>query len=480
MARVNGSPPGRVLVVDDNETNREVLVRRLEPQGYVVTTAVNGRDALDRLAAESFDVVLLDIMMPEVNGYQVLERLRADSGAPPVRVIMLTALDEVESVVRCLDLGADDYLTKPINTTLLRARMESSLARKRLRDREALYARSLERELEIGREIQAEFLPATLPAAAGWEFAASLRAARQVGGDFYDAFPIDGSDRIALAVADVCDKGVGAALFMALYRTMLRVGAAHESPGGDTDPAAALRLVNDYIATAHGRSNMFATVSAAGQRRGADVARGGLVVGSGAVKCAAALGLWRVLKREGIGIDMVVGCSGGSIYTAAMALGFENDEVERLTMGLWTREVTSQRDWRGLLGVFMPKLFKFDSDFGLIGDRAMLAALKTAFGDRTFAETAMPLHIVATDLNSGERVVLSGGRVVDAIRASIAVPWVWPAWRVDGRWLVDGCMSDPLRGRWSGRATPARIAVRPRRRPRDILSASDRAPHDAN
>ncbi len=169
-----------------------------------------------------------------------------------------------------------------------------------------------------------------------------------------------------------------------------------------------------------------------------------LVVGSGAVKCAAALGLWRVLKREGIGLDMVVGCSGGSIYTAAMALGFENDEVERLTMSLWTRKVTSQRDWRGLLGVFMPKLFKFDSDFGLIGDRAMLAALKAAFGDRTFAETAMPLHIVATDLHSGERVVLGGGRVVDAIRASIAVPWVWPAWQVDGRWLVDGCMSDPL------------------------------------
>ncbi len=260
VARMNGSPAGRVLVVDDNETNREVLVRRLEPQGYVVTTAVNGRDAIDRLAAEPFDVVLLDIMMPELNGYQVLEHLRADAAPPAVRVIMLSALDEVESVVRCLDLGADDYLTKPINTTLLRARMESSLARKRLRDREAMYARSLERELEIGREIQAEFLPAALPEVAGWEFAASLHAARQVGGDFYDAFPIDGSDRIALAVADVCDKGVGAALFMALYRTMLRVGAAHKSPGGDTDPAAALRLVNDYIATAHGRSNMFATV----------------------------------------------------------------------------------------------------------------------------------------------------------------------------------------------------------------------------
>jgi len=169
-----------------------------------------------------------------------------------------------------------------------------------------------------------------------------------------------------------------------------------------------------------------------------------LVVGSGSVKCAAALGLWRVLKREGIELDMVVGCSGGSMYTAAMALGFEQEEAERLTMNLWTREVTNERDWRGLLGVFMPKAFKFDSDFGLVKDRAMRTALTAAFGDRTFADTKTPLYIVATDLHSGEMVVLSSGRIADAIRASIAVPWVWPAWQVGGRWLVDGCMSDPL------------------------------------
>jgi len=225
-----------------------------------VTTAVNGRDALDRLAAAPFDVMLLDIMMPELNGYQVLERLRDEPPLAAVRVIMLSALDEVDSVVRCLELGADDYLTKPFNATLLRARIESSLARKRLRDREALHARSLERELEIGREIQAEFLPARLPEIPGWQFAAALRSARQVGGDFYDAFAVDASGRVALAVADVCDKGVGAALFMALYRTMLRVAAARNGTGAVPDPGAALHLVNDYIATIHGRSNMFATV----------------------------------------------------------------------------------------------------------------------------------------------------------------------------------------------------------------------------
>jgi sigma-B regulation protein RsbU (phosphoserine phosphatase) len=251
--------PGRLLVVDDSEANRDLLVRRLEPQGYDVATAANGREALERLAADPFDVVLLDIMMPELNGYQVLEQLRGEAGLPAVRVIMLSALDETESVVRCLELGADDYLTKPFNAALLRARVESSLARKRLRDREQVHARSLERELEIGREIQAEFLPPALPSIEGWEFAACLRSARQVGGDFYDAFPIDGSGRVGLAVADVCDKGVGAALFMALYRTMLRVGAGRNGAGRG-DPSTVVRLANDYIATVHGHSNMFATM----------------------------------------------------------------------------------------------------------------------------------------------------------------------------------------------------------------------------
>lgn len=169
-----------------------------------------------------------------------------------------------------------------------------------------------------------------------------------------------------------------------------------------------------------------------------------LVVGSGSVKCAAAIGLWRVLQREGIDVDMMVGCSGGTLYTAAMALGFDLDEVEALTDRLWTREVTAQRNWRSVASVFMPKMFKFDARFGLVRDDAIMKALTTAFGDRTFADATTPFHIVATDLHSGEKVVLSQGRVVDAIRASVAIPYVWSAWQIDDRWLVDGCMSDPL------------------------------------
>lgn len=169
-----------------------------------------------------------------------------------------------------------------------------------------------------------------------------------------------------------------------------------------------------------------------------------LVIGAGAVKCAAALGLWKVLTREGIGLDMVVGCSGGSIYAASMALGHDVAAAEEMTRNLWTREVTRRRDIRSLLSAFAPRLFGFDGNFGMIDDRAVLKALETPFGGRRFDEVITPLHIVATDVANGEKVVLSDGSVRDAVRASIAVPYIWKPWRVGDRWLLDGCLSDPL------------------------------------
>jgi NTE family protein len=169
-----------------------------------------------------------------------------------------------------------------------------------------------------------------------------------------------------------------------------------------------------------------------------------LVIGSGGVKCAAALGLWRVLQREGIELDMVVGCSGGSLYAAPMALGLDLDECVRLTRELWTPDVTRKRDWKSLLGAFLPKVFGFDGRFGMVDDGEVYRRLESAFGARRFEEARVPLHLVATDMMNGERVVLSSGKLLDAVRASIAIPYVWRPWQVDGRWLLDGCLSDPL------------------------------------
>ena len=259
------APAGTILVVDDNEMNRDLLSRRLRRDGHTVVMAEHGRAALDELARAPFDLMLLDIMMPELTGYEVLEIVKKDPALCHIPVVMITAATEEDSIVRCLLLGADDHLPKPFNPAILRARVASSLAKKRLHDGEQRYAKSLERELEIGREIQLGFLPDALPSPAGWELCAHFRPARQVAGDFYDAFTLP-EGRVALVLADVCGKGVGAALFMALFRSLIRALAEPQfaaAPSVAEGLRTTLRATNDYIARTHDRANMFATTFAA-------------------------------------------------------------------------------------------------------------------------------------------------------------------------------------------------------------------------
>src|SRR6476619_5050891 len=138
-----------LLVVDDIDDNRFALSRRLARQGYLnVTTAVDGRQALELLNSKSFELVLLDIMMPTVNGYEVLAQMKASSSLRHIPVIMISAVDEIESVIRCIELGAEDYLPKPFNPTLLRARVGACLERKRLHDQVTARTRELSEALE--------------------------------------------------------------------------------------------------------------------------------------------------------------------------------------------------------------------------------------------------------------------------------------------------------------------------------------------
>jgi class 3 adenylate cyclase len=136
VAPAQGAAPGRLLVVDDNRVNRLLLVRGLEQQGHSVAFAENGRQALDRLRAEPFDLVLLDIEMPEMDGFEVLQQLVHDPELKNLPVIMVSAMEELDAVVKCIELGAEDYLTKPANPVLLRARVNASLEKKRLRDQQ--------------------------------------------------------------------------------------------------------------------------------------------------------------------------------------------------------------------------------------------------------------------------------------------------------------------------------------------------------
>lgn len=169
-----------------------------------------------------------------------------------------------------------------------------------------------------------------------------------------------------------------------------------------------------------------------------------LVIGAGSVKCAASLGLWKVLAQENIQFDLIVGCSGGSLYAAGMALGFSLDETVERTKALWNESVTEKRNWRALISAVLPKVFGFNERFSMIDDGPLLARLRDVFGAKTFADAGLPLYLMATDLYSGESIALCEGTLVDAIRASIAIPYIWSAWPLDGRMLIDGAASNPL------------------------------------
>ena len=154
---------GRLLIVDDNEINRDVLARRLGRQGYTTAAAENGRKALEMVRTLKFDLLLLDIMMPELNGYEVLRHLKADSHLRDIPVIMISALDDMDSIVRCIKLGAEDYLPKPFDPVLLRARIGASLEKKRLRDQEIEYLHNVDHVIAAAAAVEAgEFDPETL------------------------------------------------------------------------------------------------------------------------------------------------------------------------------------------------------------------------------------------------------------------------------------------------------------------------------
>jgi serine phosphatase RsbU (regulator of sigma subunit) len=264
-----------------------ILTRALQELGHAVTTAENGRQALELLQAPardqalSYDVVLLDILMPEMDGYETLAHIKENGALRHVPVIMISAVDELDSVVRCIEMGAEDYLPKEFNPTILRARIGACLEKKRLRDKEQLYLRGLERELEIGRQIQASFLPGKLPQPSGWQIASFFRPAREVAGDFYDVFPLAGGKLVGLLVGDVSGKGVGAALFMSLFRSLLRAFAEQKFSTGIQVPDPRKRSlepgtwnleltkeaaqhtveeVNNYVARTHAQASMFTTL----------------------------------------------------------------------------------------------------------------------------------------------------------------------------------------------------------------------------
>lgn len=169
-----------------------------------------------------------------------------------------------------------------------------------------------------------------------------------------------------------------------------------------------------------------------------------LVIGWGSVKCAASLGLMRVLHREGIEIDLLVGCGAGSMYAAMLALGYDIEEIIAINQRLWTKEVTSRPNRQALLQILLPRRIKVRDYFNLLDDTLVNERLYRAFGEKTFEETKIPLYITTTEYKTGAQVVLSQGRIYEAVRASISLPLIFPPFPKDEHLLSDGYLSEPL------------------------------------
>ncbi len=169
-----------------------------------------------------------------------------------------------------------------------------------------------------------------------------------------------------------------------------------------------------------------------------------IVLGSGGVRSIAALGMVEVLAREGLHPDLVVGCSAGAMFGALIAAGHSADEAVRIATTLWSADVTRQRRWRAIPQMLWPRLGRFDADFALRDDRLVMQRLEQAFGDVGIEGLHLALRVTTTDAATGERVVLRSGSLVQALRASIALPFMFRPVHIDGRRLIDGFVADPL------------------------------------
>lgn len=202
-----------ILVVDDNPENIDMLGAALSSD-YQIKVALSGRKALEIAGSEAPpDLILLDIMMPEMDGYEVCRRLKAHPETMEIPVIFITAKSDESDETKGLEIGAVDYITKPFSLPIVRARLKTHLAlRNNMEELHRAYIiiesqkKRMEDELNIGRQIQGTFFPESLPHINGWEIASYFKAAREVAGDFYDAFTLPDGTGLSFVIADVCER----------------------------------------------------------------------------------------------------------------------------------------------------------------------------------------------------------------------------------------------------------------------------------
>ncbi len=241
--------------------NRDILAERLQLKGYRVETVCDGREALERLRSEKFDLVLLDLVMPEIEGDEALRTMKADKDLREIPVIMISGLDELDTVARCIELGADDYLPKPYKPVLLRARISACLEKKQLHEQEQATYRALkESQKHLAAELAeaADYVTSLLPeplagdVTTEWKFIPST----QLGGDSFGYHWLD-DDNLAMYLLDVCGHGVGAAL---LSISAMNVMRSHSLPDTNFhDPGNVLEALNDMFQMER-HNNMYFTI----------------------------------------------------------------------------------------------------------------------------------------------------------------------------------------------------------------------------
>jgi phosphoserine phosphatase RsbU/P len=252
---------GRILVVDDQPENRDVLVKHLERQGHSTAQAEDGQRAIAMLSREAFDLVLLDVAMPQMEGYLVLERMKADPQLRHLPVIMISAVDEIETLLRCIEAGAEDFLPKPFNPTLLRARIDASLEKKFLRDQERSHLHRIEEtQKRLANELQeaARYVVSALPPPMPEPFRISwaYEPSTELGGDSFGYHWID-ENHLAIYLLDVCGHGVGAALLSVAAINVIRSAGLRNTDF--LDPGQVLSSLNEAFQM-ESHNNMFFTI----------------------------------------------------------------------------------------------------------------------------------------------------------------------------------------------------------------------------
>jgi serine phosphatase RsbU (regulator of sigma subunit) len=236
-----GFPTATILVVDDSPVNIQVLVKTLDGTGHRILVATNGKSAIDIAHRTHPDLILLDVMMPDLDGFSVCRQIKADPATQDITVIFLSALGEVADKVAGLQLGAVDYITKPIQAEEVLARVSNHLALRQLEHEVRKSRDELNQELASAAEMQRLILPQPLLAGHSVSFAALYETSRHVGGDYYDVIRIS-DDEIGVLIADVSGHGAPSAIVMAMVRAVF-----HAFPARRSDPVEVLQFINRHF-----------------------------------------------------------------------------------------------------------------------------------------------------------------------------------------------------------------------------------------